>query len=55
VHRAARQTVLTPAKERQARRMLAEGATKDEVAGVVGVSVSTLYRRLGSGVSRVGK
>jgi len=39
-----RQTVLTPAKERQARRMLAEGATKDEVAGVVGVSVSTLYR-----------
>jgi len=29
--------VLTPAKERQARRMLAEGATKDEVAGVVGV------------------
>jgi len=55
VHRAARQTVLTPAKERQARRMLAEGATKDEVAGVVGVSVSTLYRRLDSGVSRVGK
>ncbi len=50
-----RQTVLTPAKERQARRMLAEGATKDEVAGVVGVSVSTLYRRLDSGVSRVGK
>jgi len=41
-----RQTVLTPAKERQARRMLAEGATKDEVAGVVGVSISTLYRRL---------
>jgi DNA invertase Pin-like site-specific DNA recombinase len=31
---------------RQARRMLAEGATKDEVAGVVGVSISTLYRRL---------
>ena len=50
-----RQTVLTPATERQARRMLAEGATKGEVAGVVGVSVSTLYRRLGSGVSRVGK
>ena len=50
-----RRTVLTPAKERQARRMLAEGATKDEVAGVVGVSVSTLYRRLDSGVSRVGK
>jgi len=50
-----RQTVLTPAKERQARRMLAEGATKDEIASVVGVSVSTLYRRLGSGVSRVGK
>ena len=41
-----RQTVLTPAKERQARRMLAEGASKDEIAGVVGVSVSTLYRRL---------
>ncbi len=35
--------------------MLTEGATKDEVAGVIGVSVSTLYRRLGSGVSRVGK
>jgi len=50
-----RKTVLTPAKERQARRMLAEGATKDEVAGVVGVSISTLYRRLDSGVSRVGK
>ena len=50
-----RRTVLTPAKERQARRMLAEGATKDEVAGVVGVSISTLYRRLDSGVSRVGK
>jgi len=50
-----RQTVLTPVKERQARKMLAEGATKDEVAGVIGVSVSTLYRRLGSGVSRVGK
>jgi len=41
-----RKTVLTPAKERQARRMLAEGATKAEVAGVVGVSVSTLYRRV---------
>ncbi len=44
-----RRTVLTPAKERQARRMLTEGATKDEVAGVVGVSVSTLYRRLQPG------
>ena len=41
-----RKTVLTPAKERQARRMLAEGATKAEVASVIGVSVSTLYRRL---------
>ena len=41
-----RPTVLTPAKERQARKMLAEGATKDEVAGVLGVSVSTLYRRV---------
>jgi len=50
-----RRTVLTPATVRQARRMLAEGATKDEVAGVLGVSISTLYRRLDSGVSRVGK
>jgi len=41
-----RKTVLTPAKEKQARKMLAEGASKDEIAGVVGVSVSTLYRRL---------
>jgi len=41
-----RKTVLTPAKERQARKMLAEGATKEEIADVVGVSVSTLYRRL---------
>ena len=29
--------------------MLAEGATKDEVAGVLGVSISTLYRRLNIG------
>ena len=43
-----RPTVLTPAKEKQARKMLAEGATKDEVAGVLGVSVSTLYRRISS-------
>ncbi len=41
-----RKTVLTPAKERQARKMLAEGASKEEIADVVGVSVSTLYRRL---------
>jgi DNA invertase Pin-like site-specific DNA recombinase len=41
-----RKTVLTPAKTKQARKMLTEGATKDEVAGVLGVSVSTLYRRL---------
>jgi len=41
--------VLTPAKERQARKMLAEGATKDEIASVVGVSVFTLYRRLNIG------
>ena len=41
--------VLTPARERQARRMLVEGATKDEIASVVGVSVSTLYRRLNIG------
>jgi len=26
--------------------MLAEGASKEEIADVVGVSVSTLYRRL---------
>ena len=44
-----RQKVLTPARERQARRMLVEGATKDEIASVVGVSVSTLYRRLNIG------
>ncbi len=47
-----RKTVLTPAKERQARRLLAEGATKAEVAGVVGVSVSTLYRRVNGDVAR---
>jgi len=49
---ARRKTVLTPAKERQARRMLAEGATKDEVAGELGVSVSTLYHRLNTGTSQ---
>ncbi len=32
--------------------MLTEGATKEEVAGVVGVSVSTLYRRLNAGTSQ---
>ncbi len=41
-----RRTVLTPGKEKQARAMLAAGSTKDEVAAVLGVSVSTLYRRL---------
>jgi len=41
-----RPTVLTAGKEKQARRMLADGATKDEVAAILGVSVSTLYRRL---------
>lgn len=44
-----RKTVLTPGKEKQARAMLAGGSTKDEVAAVLGVSVSTLYRRLGHG------
>jgi len=41
-----RPTVLTPAKARQARKMRDEGATMDEIASVVGVSVATLYRRL---------
>ncbi len=41
-----RPTVLTPAKARQARKMRDEGATMDEIASVVGVSMATLYRRL---------
>ncbi len=41
-----RPPVLTAAKAKQAHRMRVEGATMDEIAGVVGVSVSTLYRRL---------
>ena len=41
-----RPQVLTAAKAKQAQRMRAEGSTMDEIAAVVGVSVSTLYRRL---------
>jgi DNA invertase Pin-like site-specific DNA recombinase len=44
-----RPTVLTPVKARQARKMRDEGATMDEIASVVGVSVATLYRRLDIG------
>ena len=44
-----RPPALTPAKAKQARKMRAEGASLDEIAGVVGVSVSTLYRRLQPG------
>jgi len=41
-----RPTVLTPAKAKQARKMIAEGTPIVEVATVVGVSRSTLYRQL---------
>jgi len=41
--------VLTPAKARQATRMLGEGTPMGEVAAVLGVSRSTLYRRLRPG------
>jgi len=48
-----RPPALTPAKAKQARKMRAEGASLDEIAGVVGVSVSTLYRRIDGGMGRV--
>jgi len=41
-----RPTVLTPAKAKQAQRMIADGTPLVEVAFVVGVSRSTLYRQL---------
>jgi len=41
-----RPTVLTPAKAKQAQRMIADGTPLVEVASVVGVSRSTLYRQL---------
>ncbi|WP_460869649.1 hypothetical protein [Rhodococcus aerolatus] len=41
----ARPTVMTPAKARQARKMM-DGTPLGEVAAVVGVSRSTLYRQL---------
>ncbi len=44
-----RPTVLTPAKARQATRMMGEGTPMGEVAAVLGVSRSTLYRRLRPG------
>ena len=41
-----RPTVLTPAKVKQAQRMIKAGDTMTEIADVLGVSRSTLYRRL---------
>jgi len=41
--------VLTPVKARQATHMLGEGTPMGEVAAVLGVSRSTLYRRLRAG------
>ena len=41
-----RPTVVTPAKAKQARKMIDEGTPLAEVAAVVGVSRSTLYRQL---------
>jgi DNA invertase Pin-like site-specific DNA recombinase len=41
-----RPTVLTPVKAKQARKMIAEGTPIVEVATVLGVSRSTLYRQL---------
>ncbi len=49
-----RPTVLTPAKAKQAQRMIADGTPLVEVAAVVGVSRSTLYRRLDPGIKRPG-
>ncbi len=37
---------MTPAKAKQARKMIDEGTPLSEVADVVGVSRSTLYRQL---------
>jgi len=41
-----RPTVMTPVKAKQARKMIDEGTPLSEVAAVVGVSRSTLYRQL---------
>ena len=41
-----RPTVLTAAKAKQAERMIADGTPLVEVATVIGVSRSTLYRQL---------
>jgi len=50
-----RPTVLTPAKAKQAERMIAEGTPLVEVATVVGVSRSTLYRRLNPAIKAPGQ
>jgi DNA invertase Pin-like site-specific DNA recombinase len=41
-----RKALITPAKLKVARKMLAEGGSFPDVAGVIGVSVPTLYRHL---------
>ena len=41
-----RPTVMTQVKAKQARKMIAESTPLSEVAAVVGVSRSTLYRQL---------
>jgi len=50
-----RPTVLTAAKAKQAQRMIAEGTPLVEVATVVGVSRSTLYRRLNPAIKAPGQ
>lgn len=50
-----RPTVLTAAKVKQAQRMIAEGTPLVEVATVVGVSRSTLYRRLNPAIKAPGQ
>lgn len=47
--------VLTPAKAKQAQRMIADGAPLVVVTSVVGVSRSTLYRRLDPAVKGRGR
>jgi len=47
--------VLTAAKVKQAQRMIAEGTPLVEVATVVGVSRSTLYRRLNPAIKVPGQ